>query len=314
MSACLICGGSQTVTMFRGGDRLYHTTEEQFAVVRCAQCGMSRLDPQPAPERLGRYYPQNYWFAPDRSAASRLEESYRRLVLRDHVSFVARALADSKASGPLLDVGCGGGLFLGMMRDRGFRVAGLDFSAEAAKVAWTRQGVGVVAGDFERAPLPKGAFAAITMFHVVEHLYDPAAYFGVARELLAKDGRLVVQVPNASSIQARALGHRWNGFDVPRHLNNFRDRDLEALLVRAGFEVLRRKYFSLRDNPAGLASSLAPGLDPMARRVRQVPESAAARLAKDLAYFGLVVGSVPFAVLEALLRAGSSVMMEARPR
>ena len=36
-----------------------------------------------------------------------------------------------------------------------------------------------------------------------------------------------------------------------------------------GFEVLRRKYFSLRDNPAGLATSLAPGLDPMARRIRE---------------------------------------------
>ena len=42
------------------------------------------------------------------------------------------------------------------------------------------------------------------------------------------------------------------------------------LLDHCGFEIVRRKHFSLRDNPAGLASSLAPGLDPMARRVRKV--------------------------------------------
>ncbi len=312
MSACLVCGGTQAPTLFRASDRLYHTTSEEFAVVRCAHCGMARLDPQPAREQLHRYYPGNYWFAPDPSAASRLEEAYRRLVLRDHVRFVTRALAASDARGPLLDVGSGGGLFLGMMRERGVRVVGLDFSRDAARVAWSRQAAPAVVADFERAPLRAGSFAAITMFHVVEHLYDPRAYFAAARELLARDGRLIVQVPNAASLQARLLGRRWNGFDVPRHLNNFRARDLETVLVRSGFEVLRRKYFSLRDNPAGLASSLAPDLDPMARRVRGGKESNGARLARDLAYFALVVGSVPFAVLEAMLGAGSSVMMEAR--
>ncbi|MBS1857186.1 MAG: class I SAM-dependent methyltransferase [Acidobacteria bacterium] len=314
MSACLICGGAQAAPMFRGSDRLYHTTEEEFAVARCAQCGMIRLDPLPDPAQLGRYYPDNYWFAADSSTAGRMEEAYRRLVLRDHVRFVARALESSSARGPLLDVGCGGGLFLGMMRERGVNVAGLDFSREAAGVAWSRQQVPALVADFPRAPLRPGAFAAITMFHVVEHLYDPQAYFTAARELLAPDGRLIVQVPNAASGQARLLGHRWNGYDVPRHLFDFRARDLEALLARSGFEVLRRKFFSLRDNPAGLASSLAPGLDPMARRIRRVPESRGARLAKDLIYLALVAASLPFAALEAAAGAGSSVMVEARPR
>ena len=78
--------------------------------------------------------------------------------------------------------------------------------------------------------------------------------------------------------------------------------------------VVRRKYFSLRDNPAGLASSVAPGLDPMARRVRRVAESAGARLAKDLAYLGLTAAALPFTLAEAAFGAGSTVMMEARKR
>jgi hypothetical protein len=88
----------------------------------------------------------------------------------------------------------------------------------------------------------------------------------------------VVQVPNAASWQFRLLGRRWSGVDVPRHLFDFRGRDVERLLEECGMEVVRRKYFSLRDNPAGLASSVAPALDPMARRVRRVAESAGARL------------------------------------
>jgi SAM-dependent methyltransferase len=314
MSACLMCGCGQVTAIFHGSDRLYHTTTKQFSVVRCDECGLLRLDPTPSLEELQRYYPDNYWFTPDQSAASRLEEAYRRLVLRDHVHFVAQALADSQARGPLLDVGCGGGLFLGMMRERGLRVVGLDFSREAAGIAWARQRVPAVAGDLERAPLRAGSFAGLTMFHVMEHLYDPRAYLKAARELLARDGRLVVQVPNAASWQARFLGRAWNGVDIPRHLTNFRGRDLEKMLEGAGFEVLRWKHFSLRDNPAGLASSLAPSLDPMARRVRRVSEAGIARLMKDLTYFAMVVASLPFAVAEAACGAGSTVMIEARVR
>jgi len=312
MSACVVCGGTGGAPLFHGSDRLYHTTTRQFDVVRCDRCGMLRLDPQPSPEELHRYYPDNYWFVPDTSAASRLEEAWRRLVLRDHVGFVTEALRQSRASGPLLDVGCGGGLFLGMMRERGFRVLGLDFSREAAAVAWRRQQAPAMVAEFARAPLRPASLAAITMFHVVEHLYDPRAYLAAARELLAPGGRLIVQVPNAASWQARLLGATWNGMDVPRHLFDFRDSDLEKLLAGAGFEVVRRKYFSLRDNPAGLASSLAPALDPMARRVRRVAESGGARLAKDLVYLALVLSAVPFAAIEAACGAGSTVMMEAR--
>jgi hypothetical protein len=52
----------------------------------------------------------------------------------------------------------------------------------------------------------------------------------------------------------------------------------------------------------------------MARRVRGLKESGRARLLRDLTYFALVVASLPFTVLEAAFRAGSTVMIEARRR
>ena len=312
MSACLICGSAGSAVLFEASDRLYGTTQKKFSVIRCAECGLVRLDPVPPPEELPRYYPENYWFAPDASAASRMEESYRRLVLRDHVQFVAQTLRRTRARGPLLDVGCGGGLFLGMMRERGFRVLGLDNSRDAAAIAWRRQQVPAVCAMLEHVPLRDESVAVLTMFHVLEHLYDPRAYLAAARRLLAPDGRLVIQVPNAACWQFRLLGEAWNGVDVPRHLFDFRAGDIEKLVQSCGFEVVRRKFFSLRDNPAGLASSLAPSLDPMARRVRRTVETGGVRIVKDLAYLLLVAGALPFTVLEAALGAGSTVMIEAR--
>jgi SAM-dependent methyltransferase len=309
-----MCGSNRASLLFRQTDRLYRTTEKLFGVVRCGQCGLVRLNPQPSPEELRRYYPDTYWFAPDRSLVGRLEEAYRRVVLRGHVRFVERALRSSKARGPLLDVGCGGGLFLGMMRRRGFRVVGLDFSREACSVAWRHHRAQATVADLEHAPFRPGSFAGITMSHVLEHLPDPCVYLAAARRLLAPDGRLVIFVPNAASLQFHFLGRRWNGLDVPRHLFDYRDRDVERLLETMGFEVVRRKYFSLRDNPTGLAISLAPGLDPMARRVRKIREGPVPRLAKDLAHLALVAAALPFTLAEAALGAGSTVMMEARPK
>lgn len=314
MSACLLCGSSESVPLYRIGDRLYHTTERQFGVARCAQCGLVRMEPQPRIDELGAYYPDNYWFSPDEDAAGRLEEAYRRLVLRDHVRFVEQALHGIGAKGPLLDVGCGGGLFLGMMRERGFDVLGLDISAQAASVAWRRQGAPAACGLLPNAPFRAGSCAAITMFHVLEHLPDSRPYLAAARDLLRDDGRLVVQVPDAACWQFRLFGHRWNGLDVPRHLHDFRGSDAARLLEQCGFRVLRRKHFSLRDNPAGFASSVAPALDPMARRVRRIAEGTAEKVLKDLVYLGLVAAALPFTALEAACGAGSTIMLEASKR
>jgi SAM-dependent methyltransferase len=314
MSACLVCGQPAFRPLCTATDRLYRTTKREFQVVACENCGLMRLAPTPAPEDLPHYYPAHYWYAPDRSMAGRLEERYRRLVLRDHVRFVSRALTESGEAGPVLDVGCGGALFTRMLRELGFPAMGLDSAVDAAAVAWHTNSVPVLCGDLAQAPVGAASCAGITMFHVLEHLYDPRAYLAAARALLKPRGRLIVQVPNAACWQFRLLGARWNGVDAPRHLTDFRACDLEKMLAAAGFEVLRRKYFSLRDNPAGLATSLAPSLDPMARRVRGVPESPRRKLVKDLAYFTLLAAGLPFTMLEAAFQAGSTVMIEARIR
>ncbi len=313
---CPACGDARMHTLFRSTDRLYRTTTDEFYVVECSNCRLIRLHPQPPPHELRNYYPQAYWFSGTDSTAARLEEEYRRLVLRDHVNFVTRAVRECEEEGILLDVGCGGGLFLRMLSERGFPGFGLDFSLDAAGTAWREHGIPTVCATLTKSPFEPGTCAAITMFHVLEHLYDPGAYLEAAHRLLKPDGRLVVQVPNASCWQFLMFGKAWNGVDVPRHLIDFKQKDLDGLLDACGFEVLRHKHFSLRDNPAGLATTLAPSLDPMARRVRGdgASESPRMKLFKDLLYLGLVIVSIPFTLVEAICHSGSTIMVEARKK
>ena len=262
MSACLLCGCTRSAALFHASDRLFGTTTEEFAVVRCGKCGLLRLDPPPAPEKLSQYYPADYWFSPDQTTAGRLEEAYRRLVLRDHVRFVHRALRSTRAAGPLLDVGCGGGLFLGLMRGRGFRVVGLDFSAQAAALAWRQQGVPAVCALLEHAPFRPASLARPSPCSTCWSTSTiPRAYLLAARAV-AGTGR----PPGRAGAQRRLLAvplpraTRWNGIDVPRHLFDFRDRGPGAPARHAcGFEVVRRKLF------LAARQSRRPGQQPGAR-------------------------------------------------
>lgn len=312
---CPACGTAEHLVLFAATDRVYATTDKWFQIVECRQCRLIRLHPQPKPAERGGYYPCGYWARPATAVAGQLEDFYSRLVLRDHVRFVERALKESGEPGTVLDVGSGRGAFLKMLAERGrANIVGLDFAIEAAPGASRRSGVPAICGTLSRAPFAPGSCAAITLFHVLEHLYEPARYLEAAHELLAADGRLIVQVPNAACWQFLLFGERWSGLDVPRRLFHFRRKDLESLLDDCGFEVLRYKHFSWRDNPQGMATSLAPLLDPAGRRLRDMKENPRVRFWKDIAFLALVAVCIPFTLLEAACHAGSTVMIEARKK
>ena len=168
-----------------------------------------------------------------------------------------------------------------------------------------------VSGALETAPFAPESFAAVTMFHVLEHLAEPQACLRAAHRLLRADGRLFVQAPNAACWQFLLLGDRWTGLDIPRHLVHFRAEDLDELLEACGFQALRRKFFSLRDNPSGLAASLVPQWEPMSRRARGLRESAAGRLLKNVLHLAATAAALPFTALEAAAGAGSTILVEA---
>jgi len=313
-NSCVACGSREMHTLFHTTDRLFKTTDKSFVVVECQRCRLIRLYPTPKPEELASYYPSDYWHNDQGGRITAIEEFYRRLVSLDHIHFLEGAIQGAGGKGLVMDVGCGGALLMRLLRERGHKVLGSDFSLAAASIAWGQNGVPAFCGTLTQAPLRDESVSVLSMFHVLEHLYKPGEYLLAAHRLLKPDGRLVIQVPNAASWQFLIFGENWNGVDVPRHIHNFRLSDLNVLLDKCGFEPVKTKHFSLRDNPAGFSISLAPGLDPMARRVRKIVETPAERFLKNLMHFSLMLIALPFSIVEAMCRAGSTVMVEARKK
>ena len=305
--ACPRCESQSYAILLRDSDRLYRATDKTFSVIECAGCALIRLFPRPTPTELASFYPDQYWWEADESPTGSLTEWYRRLVLWDHVHFIA---ASTMPAGPILDVGSGGGSLVAALRRRGLPAAGLDLSSRAVQMTGSA-GAPAICAALPEAPITAGSLAAVTLMHIIEHVADPVEFLLAARRLLRPGGRLFVQVPNAASWQFLLLGRRWSALDIPRHLFHFRAQDLEDLLVGCGFRVVRRKFFSLRDNPASLATSLVPGWEPVVRRVRGVREPPWVGTFKSLLYFGMVVLSLPFALWEAAAKAGSTILVEA---
>jgi len=269
---------------------------------------------------LESFYPKAYWWS-DKAEANEFmtdilqgaERVYREAVLLDHVRFLQRC-ARKTAPGQknLLDIGCGSGTFLALAKKKGFTCYGMDVSENAVDAAQRQYDLIVRRGEIGKLDWEGLRFDFITMFHVLEHLRNPEDSLKYAASLLATGGSLIIQVPNAGSLQARVFGKRWYGLDVPRHLINYTSRSLQTLLHRCGLNICTRRRFSLRDNPAPIASSLVPDWDPMARKARATRQSSLLDAVLESAYFGVVVLSLPFALLESTLGLGGTLWVEAK--
>jgi 2-polyprenyl-3-methyl-5-hydroxy-6-metoxy-1,4-benzoquinol methylase len=78
----------------------------------------------------------------------------------------------------------------------------------------------------------------VTAFHVLEHVPDPVAAARRMLDWLAPGGLLIVEVPNAGGLGARLFGGAWAGLELPRHLSHFTPATLEAVIAKAGGEVV----------------------------------------------------------------------------
>lgn len=311
---CPICEFPRCRRRYQMVDRFFRVSEEQFVLYRCSSCGLMFLDEATVVDRIPDFYPDGYWWEKQGDLWG-LEGRYRDWVVRnDQLKFLLSVVPEPR-SWRLLDVGCGGGTFLRLANQVGFEAFGLEQSPEAVRIARGHLPDRLLEGS-ETDLISRGEkFDVITLFHVLEHLPNPLGYLKNLRKLLKGPAGLVIQAPNATSVQARMFGPRWYGLDCPRHLYNYTSFSLLHLLGRAGFRIQRVRHYSLRDNAAACVSSLFPGLDPMSQKVRTRRSGSRGpspgSFLKEALYLSLLVLAQPFALMEAALGRGGTITVYA---
>lgn len=246
---CPLCGASHFRVVLCGQDYM-HGLPGEFQLARCAACGLLYQNPRPLPGDIVRYYPDGYGSYSSAVQGLRGRPGLAGVLVRRGLTRRARLLdryVPGSGSRPrrLLDVGCASGLFLETMQAQsGWQVEGVELNVRAARAVTERLGVPVFAGPVEQACFPDASFDAITLWDVLEHLYDPVATLRRLRPMLRPGGAVFLRVPNAASYVARLCGRYWSGYDLPRHMTLFTPRTLSRALAAAGFSRLIRSYSS----------------------------------------------------------------------
>jgi O-antigen chain-terminating methyltransferase len=154
-------------------------------------------------------------------------------------------LAGSKAA--VLDIGCGRGEWLSLLRDNGVRASGVDLNEEFVGLCREAE-LDVRAGDGigYLASLPDEMLAGVTAFHVAEHL-EMADLFRLldrAHRVLIPGGLLVLETPNPTNITVGAANF-WADLT---HLKPLHPHTLAFLVGHRGFTDVDLRF--LHPTPA----------------------------------------------------------------
>lgn len=261
--SCYLCGADDSTHYTEAWDDLTGKPGT-FHFVRCRQCGLTYQNPRIRQEFIGRYYDDEYIAHRKKMNWGIMTPLYNR-AMGKHDRQKARLVARYKtlaSSSSVLDIGCGAGTFLLMLRDRyGANVTGVDFKDLSGLPGFDRI-------DFRHGPIgqqsfPDAGFDLVTMWHFLEHDYAPVQTLEKVRRVLKDDGLLVIEVPRLDSLSARLYRERWPGLQAPQHTVLFDKKTLLESVRKAGFEV--QEYLPYGAFPAyfylfaGLAFKLLKG-------------------------------------------------------
>ena len=153
-------------------------------------------------------------------------------------------------NGRLLDVGCATGVFLNMMREHGWNVEGVEISDELASYARNTFSLVVHIKDLTMEKLVSEPFHVVTLFDVIEHIPDPNLMIAACKDLLAKDGILLIRTPTEEGLfrsiakmiyrmSLTKIEFQMLWFYSFEHIHSFSLSTLAIILKKHGFSVLK---------------------------------------------------------------------------
>jgi len=226
--------------------------DNTYKVLFCRMCNVGFTVPFPSQTDLSSLYSAGTY---------RSVNGKRFIAMVETGIYLARILRKKRienyiGKGRILDIGCGRGTFLNIMKQNGWTVAGTEYDQIAAGSIAKKYNLHVVSGNPKDWRFLPGSFEVVTMNHVVEHMTDPERAIDECSRLLIKGGLLVVAVPNIKSLQSVFGKHHWFHLDIPHHLFHFSEEGLLRLLEKYNFRLLKVRRFDLEHNPFGWLQTL----------------------------------------------------------
>jgi 2-polyprenyl-3-methyl-5-hydroxy-6-metoxy-1,4-benzoquinol methylase/Zn ribbon nucleic-acid-binding protein len=225
LAHCPLCNAENHKKFLTVKDHMI--TKESFNILECSACGFHFTNPRPSLLNIGHYYKSEDYVSHSSSKKGFINSIYN-LIRNYTIKQKVNLLKSLSKKTEILDIGAGTGHFLNACKTNGFSVLGLEPDEDAVNFAKNNFQLDLkpLATLYE---LESNSKDFISMWHVLEHVYNLKQDFTEIVRVLKDDGFLIIAVPNMESYDAKIYKENWAAYDVPRHLYHFRKLDIEQL-------------------------------------------------------------------------------------
>jgi len=214
-------------------DRYRREVRDLLGSLGAALAHLESAPPAETREILGRSVEEHGYLELERRYRGTEEE------ILDRISVYLPWLKTIPAGAPVLDLGCGRGESLALLRDQGIPGRGVDSSARMVALCRER-GLDATEGDLfgTLAGLEEGSLGGVVSFHVIEHL--PAGSLDrlvrLAYRALKPGGILILETPSPLSLIVAAR----NFWLDPTHVRPVHPESLKLMYELASFDPVER--------------------------------------------------------------------------
>lgn len=242
--ACLLCGHRplRLHGLFTGASRALHAAQWE-----CPSCRLLCSHPQASAAEIASYYSDDYygriWTDPDAVWRQNLVAYETEMRLFDR-------LLPAPTGGLALDVGCGYGLLIHLLNQRGYRAMGCE-TGKAALAFCRARGLRAVRAMAPHLPYPDSTFDLVVSFHVIEHVSDPPAFVNSLVRVLRPGGAVVVvtdhrwtTLSRVQRLVARLRGQTPAFYTSTDHTFVFAREHVAGLMRAAGCSTIETAAFT----------------------------------------------------------------------
>ena len=234
ISNCPVCNETQFSKFIECVD--YTVSHDKFTIVECNACHFHFTNPIPVVEEIGEYYKSESYVShssTNKGFINKIYQRVRKYTLKKKVKLITK-LSNGKNH---LDIGAGTGHFINATTLAGFSSVGLEPDEDARKLATDTHNVNIQPLE-NLYKLEANSVDVVTMWHVLEHVYDLKKDITQIEKVLKIDGVMVVAVPNMNSFDAKHYKEYWAAYDLPIHLYHFTPNDIDKLFEQVNMEVV----------------------------------------------------------------------------
>lgn len=235
IDSCLVCGNGNLSPKLDCSDLFL--SKENFTLLSCPKCSVLITSPQPDPSEIFRYYQSEEYVSHSDTKKGLINYAYQKvksITLKRKIAMLKK-LGNGKK---LLDFGCGTGDFLLYANKHGYQTMGIEPDESARNLTIKK---GLNAHPISWLESGNDTFDFITMWHVLEHTYNPVATLRQLKSKLNNHGVIIIAVPNYASHDAQHYGPFWAAYDVPRHLFHFHPDTIQHISEEIGLALEKVK-------------------------------------------------------------------------